>query len=223
MAPRVSRFTFDAEIDRVPIWSPDGGRIAFGSNRNGVENLYEKLASGDAPETVLMESADAAVPLDYSPDGRYLLYASVNRTAGDTDLWVRPMDGDTQPWIFLKTPFTEAWRRSSPDGRWVAYTSNESGRPEVYIRPFAPSGRSGDATSPAGGQSQVSADGGVAPTWSSDGPEVYYIAPTGEMMAVPITTRGTTLELGTPVALFRTRMFGGGVDAAAWPAIRRYP
>ena len=122
------------------------------------------------------------------------------------------MDGDRKPWVFLKTSFDERNAQFSPDGRWVAYESNESGRREIYIRPFAAPAASGVAANPSAGQWQVSTAGGIYPRWRHDGKELYYIGPSGEMMAVPITATGTTLEPGAPAALFPTGMYGGGVE-----------
>ena len=119
---------------------------------------------------------------------------------------------DRVPSVFLKTPFREAWGAFSPDGRWVAYQSNESGRMEIYVRPFVPPDAAGTATV-AGGQWQVSTAGGIMPAWRPDGRELYYLNPAGAMMAAPITVTGAVLEPGAPVVLFPTRIFGGGVDA----------
>jgi Tol biopolymer transport system component len=113
----------------------------------------------------------------------------------------------------LKTNLREAWGVFSPDGRWVAYMSNESGRVEIYVRPFVPPGAAGTAAGAAGGQWQVSTAGGIHPVWRPDGRELYYLNPAGAMMAAPITVTGATLEPGAPVVLFPTRIFGGGVDA----------
>ena len=130
----------------------------------------------------------------------------------DYDLWVRPMDGDQKPWIFLKTPFIEKWGRFSPDGRWVAYMSNESGGNEIYIRPFAPPASSGAAASATSGQWPISTAGGVFPVWRADGRALYYLSPTGAMMEAPIAVRDSALEPGTPVSLFPTHVYGGGTD-----------
>ncbi len=117
--------------------------------------------------------------------------------------------------MFLKTPFDEAWGVFSPDGRWVAYQSNESGRFEIYVRPFhAPGAQDSDAASDAM-QWQASTAGGVYPTWRPDGKEIDYIDPSGAMMAAPITARGAQLTVGTPVKLFQTRIVGGGLNSAA--------
>ena len=122
------------------------------------------------------------------------------------------MDGDGKPWVLLKTPFRESVGRFSPDGRWVAYHSTESGRAEIYVRPFvAPTAAGAEATAPSG-QWQVSTAGGLYPRWRNDGKELYYVAPDGHLIAAPITVRGAAVEPGTPVSLFPTRIYGGGLD-----------
>ena len=212
-APRMSRFTFAEGIDNWPSWSPDGSRIVFSSIRTGLMTLYAQDAGGGGGAERLVESAQVAIPSDWSGDGRFLLY-STDPVQTDADIWVLPMTGDPQPWIFLKTPFREIGGEFSPDDRWVAYMSNQSGRPEIYVRPFAPPAPSGSVATPTGGEWQVSTAGGSAPVWRADGQELYYLGPEGTMMAVSITTRGTTLEPGTPVALFPARIVGGGSAGA---------
>jgi serine/threonine-protein kinase len=124
------------------------------------------------------------------------------------------MVGDRTPSLILKTPFTEVYGVFSPDSRWVAYSSNESGRNEIYVRPFVLPNVAGTAAGAGGGQWQVSTAGGIYPVWRPDGKELYYVNPAGTMMAAPITVSGATLEPGAPVVLFPTRIYGGGVDAA---------
>ena len=114
----------------------------------------------------------------------------------------------------MKTGFQERAGQFSPDGRWVAYQSNESGRLEIYIRPFAAAAASGAGANPAAGQWQVSTAGGMFPKWRSDGRELYYIGPNGAMMAAPVAATATTIEPGAPAALFPTRIFGGGLERA---------
>jgi eukaryotic-like serine/threonine-protein kinase len=126
-------------------------------------------------------------------------------------MWVLPLDGDRKPWVFLKTNFAERRGQFSPDGHWVAYMSNEAGRPEIYVRPFVDPDAAAKQPS---GQWQVSTAGGIFPLWSADGKELYYIGPDGQLMAVPIVATATNFEPGAPVELFQTRIFGGGVDAA---------
>ena len=226
-ATRTTRFTFDPASDRYPVWSPDGRRLVFSRFRAGIFDLYQKAASGAGAEERLVASPQLKVPTDWSADGRFLLYFSPNpetdkRVAllSNADLWVLPLEGDRTPWVFSKTPSQERWGTFSPDGRWVAYQSDESGRDEIYIRPFAgpaASGAvlrqgSGQAASQVGGQWQVSTAGGIYPRWRRDGRELYYLAPTGALMAAPITVTGATLAPGAPVALSPTRIVGGGTD-----------
>ena len=198
---RTTRFTFDRRSDRYPVWSPDGGRIVFSSNRSGFDTLFLKPANGAGKEELLLESAPDKFPTDWSRDGRFLAW---DQNPGD--LVMLPMQGDRKPFEFLKTDFVEAEARFSPDGRWVAYKSNESGQFEVYVRPF--SGTS--SPSSVSGQWQVSTAGGQNARWRADGRELYYVSPDATLMAVPIAVGGATLVPGTPVALFRTEMVGGG-------------
>ena len=218
---RTSRFTFDATLDRYPIWSSDGRRIVFASLRKVID-LYQKSSSGAGAEDLLVESPQAKVPTDWSADGRFLLYYSVDPQTGP-DILVLPMHGNRHstssgrpepaeggtPWEFLKTRFDERQGAFSPDGRWVAYTSNESGRYEIYLRPFAGSAASGAAANAAAGQWQVSTSGGMYPRWRPDGKELYYLGPRSEMMAAPIAATGTPLAPGAPVVLFTARIVGG--------------
>ena len=211
---RASRFTFDAATEVRPTWSPDGTRIAFASNRTGVFDLYQKLTSGAGVEERVLASDQAKTPSGWSADGRFLLFNSTDPQTS-FDIWVVPMMGDRTPSLFLKTPFRELHGAFSPDGRWVAYQSNESGRDEVYVRPFVPptDATRAAATAPAtaGGQWQGSTAGGIHPVWRRDGKELHDLNAEGAMMAVPIVT-GATPSPGAPVVLFPTRTIGGGVD-----------
>ena len=208
---RMNRLTFDAAEEDRAVWSPDGTRIVFRSNRTSPADLYQKLTSGAGVDERLVASDQGKSPNSWSGDGRFLLYHSVDPQT-DTDFWILPMVGDRKPSLFLKTPFREVWGRFSPDGRWVAYQSSESGRPEIYVRPFVPPGATRAAPLTAGGQWQVSTEGGAYPVWRPDGKELYYLNPAGAMMAAPITVTGTTLAPGAPVVLFPARVSGGGVD-----------
>jgi len=189
-----SRFTFDPANDAFPVWSPDGTRIAFGSVRDGIMNLYQKLSSGAGEEDPLLQSGEAKYPTDWSPDGRFLLYTT---TGGD--VWLLPLSGDRKPVPFLRTPFFEGWARFSPDGRWIAYQSNASGRQEVYVQPF----REGSGA-PSTGIWQVSTDGGTDPQWRRDGKELFYLAPDRTLMAAEVKA-GATFEAGSPRPLFAGR------------------
>jgi eukaryotic-like serine/threonine-protein kinase len=210
---RASRFTFDPAPDVFPIWSSDGERIAFDSNRKGKRDLYLKQSSGAGNEELLLESPQDKVAQDFSADGRFLLYQSVDPET-QQDLWVLPLGGDRKPWAFLRTRFQERAGRFSPDGRWVAYMSDESGRLEVYVRPFGGSAAKNSTGNPTGGRWQVSTTGGIYPEWRADSKELYYIGPDSQMMAVAIGARGAMLQPAAPVALFYTRIVGGGGDKA---------
>ena len=197
---RQTRFTHgsDGVLARLPLWSPDGARIAFESVRASTVTLSAKPTGEDGPEDVLFASPDVKIPCDWSTDGRFLVYYVPNPKSG-TDLWVLPRDTGV-PFIFLGTEANELWGQFSPDGRWMAYQSNETGRYEIYVRPF-PS---------RGGPTPISTAGGVYPRWSRDGKELYFIAPDAKMMAVSIHTTATTLAAGAPAALFQTHRLGGG-------------
>jgi Tol biopolymer transport system component len=185
---------------RFPLWSPDGGRIAFEAIEPNSVRISAKPSTGGDEEAVLLESGQTMIPCDWSRDGRFVIYYAPDPKAG-TDLWVLPLDGSGTPFTFLKTEANELWAQFSPDGRWVAYQSNESGRFEIYVRAFrAP-----------GGQALVSTGGGVYPRWSHDGKELYYIAPDARLMAVSIGAT-TTVQAGMPTALFQTRKVGGGLN-----------
>jgi hypothetical protein len=156
---------------------------------------------GGGDDEVVFESEQVKILSDWSPDGRFLLYYVPDPKTG-TDLWVLPLEGKRVPFAFLQSEANELHGQFSPDGRWVAYQSSESGRYEIYVRPFP--GR--------GGQFPISTAGGVYPRWSHDGKELYYIAPDAKLMAVPISATATRFEAGTPTALFQTRRVGGGAN-----------
>jgi Tol biopolymer transport system component len=192
----LTRFTFDPANELGPIWSPDGERIIFSSNRSGRADLYEKPSSGAGSETVLLADNTDKGPLSWSTDGRFLLYAVTS--AGSPDLWVLPLTGNAKPFPFLATPFNEIPGAFSPDGRWVSYVSNESARPEVYVTPFPG----------PGGKWQVSSGGGVSPVWRRDGREITFAARDGAIMAAPVTTEGNRFAVGAARQLFRANAGG---------------
>jgi Tol biopolymer transport system component len=196
-AMRSTRFTFDQNVEYWPLWSPDGSRIAF----TRIPDMYLKSARGAGSEELLLKPPAIASAFGWSFDGRYLLYGFTIPKTG-ADIWVLPTDGDRKPVIFLDSSFNERLGQFSPDGRWVAYQSDESGRYEIYVRPFP--GR--------GGQWQVSANGGAAPRWRRDGRELYYVAPDGTLMGAPIAQRNATVEPAAPIPLFRPRMLWRGTS-----------
>ncbi len=198
-----SRFTFDPAREGAPVWSPDGRLIAFYSSRDGPQNLYQKAASGAGEEQLLLKTDQDKYPTDWSRDGRFLLYTEQDSKSAE-DLWVLPLTAEAQnperkPMPFLRTEFSERDGRFSPDGKWVAYQSNETGRYEVYVRTFSPQEPGG------GGKWQVSVDGGVEPRWRKDGKELFFHAPDRKLMAVEVKA-GARFQAGVPRPLFQTRI-----------------
>jgi eukaryotic-like serine/threonine-protein kinase len=211
---RSIRLTFDSALDQFPVWSPDGSQIAFQSDRKTPRSIYRRSSSaGAGSEDLLLESDQITVPSDWSADGKFLLYYRIDSKSA-RDLWVLPLQGARAPRVVLNTPFEERWAALSQDGRWMAYMSDESGRSEIYVRPFI--GPTSDTPASAA-QWQVSAEGGIFPRWRPDGKELYFIGPDGQMMAAPIMATGTTVTAGLPVMLFSTRIAGGGADNTEGP------
>jgi Tol biopolymer transport system component/DNA-binding winged helix-turn-helix (wHTH) protein len=219
-APR--RFTFDGAIDNRPLWSPDGRQVVFSSTRNGPYDLFVKPASGASAEQVLLMTPQNKAPLDWSRDGRFLLYGTQDPNTA-SDLWVLPIAGERKPFPVLRSRFDEIGGQFSPDGRLLAYASNESGRYEVYVRTFPE----------AGGKWQVSAAGGMQPRWKPDGSELFYVAPDAQLTAMTIRMRrdphapdgrdSHALDAGTPVTLFPARLAtGGNAQATGFQARAQY-
>jgi Tol biopolymer transport system component len=195
-----TRFTFGPRSVDVAAWSPDGNEIIFSANRNGVFDLYRKPANSARDEEALMKSDKNKYPWSWSKDGRFLLYTeSLPSATSNEDVWVLPMQGGGKPFPFAATRFQETEPAFSPDGKWVAYTSNETGRMEVYVREFVDSPGSADA----GGKWTVSNSGGHSPLWRADGKELFYVLPGTGFMSVPVDTRHA-FQAGTPTPMFLT-------------------
>jgi Tol biopolymer transport system component len=159
------------------------------------------LSSGAGADELLLESDQNKAANDWSSDGRFLLFRSLDQQTG-WDLWVLPLSGDKKPFPFLKTPFEERDGQFSPDGKWIAYESNESGRFEIYVQPFPG----------PGGKFPISRNGGAQARWSKNGKEILYVSLDSKMMAAPVklSPDGRSLETGTPpAALFPVRIAGG--------------
>jgi serine/threonine protein kinase/WD40 repeat protein len=195
-----TRLTFDPADDIDPIWSPDGTRIAFTSDRSGQRNIYWKLADGSGPEELLVGGKEAQENVeDWSRDGKYLIYNFLS--GGRATLRVLPLGGDRKPVTYLDTGFFTTESQFSPNGRWVAYYSTESGRMEVYVQ-----GVSLDP-SQSRGKWQISTAGGELPRWRRDGKELYYHFGT-QYFAVDVTTDGPTFVAGIPKPLFEAHAVG---------------
>jgi serine/threonine-protein kinase len=203
----LTRLTFEGNLNNRPVWTPDGKRIAFESNKEGPLNLFWQLADGSGGLERLTTSADTQTPNSWSPDGQLLAFLEVTPTTG-LDIWVLRM-GDpsagsgqvpstssgqvrkTQP--FLRTPFNEGAPRFSPDGRWLAYISDESGHIEIYVQPYPG----------PGGKWQISTEGGTEPVWNPNGRELFYRSG-DKMMAVDIATQ-PSFAAGKPRVLSEGR------------------
>lgn len=190
-----SRFTFDPGADETPIWSPDGSRVLWMSQRGGGNNFYLKRSTGSGSEDALSRSLpnQLALPNDWSPDGRWLLYTG-SRPDWILQMWTLPLTGKQKPIPFVHSQSSEMQGQFSPDGHWVAYSSNESGRWQVYVAPFPG----------PGGKYQISTNGGQQPRWRRDGKELFFLSPDKKLMAVPIKA-GTAFDFGEPTTLFQTQ------------------
>jgi Tol biopolymer transport system component len=186
-----TRLTSDLGSEADPVWSPDGHRIVFRSDRDGPPDLHQINASGVGMPDVLLKLAGVQRPTDWSTDGALLTYMEEDRTTGHS-LWMLPLTGQQQPRPYLRTRFEEGGGAFSPDGRWLAFVSDESGRPKVYVAPV----------SEGTGKHRVSINGGFAPRWRHDGKELFYFEPGNRLMAAPVAA-GPRLGVGAPVQLFR--------------------
>lgn len=193
---RMQRLTFDAsQHNASPIWSPDGERIAFASQRNNRWGLYVRQADGTGDETLVFESEAVKMPMSWSPEGLVVFWQN-------GDVWAVAADGEADPFQILDSEFAELYPTVSPAGGWIAYQSNETGRPEIYVKQF-PDGPT---------KRQVSVEGGQFPRWRADGQELYYNVPGTGMLAVSIDIDGASIQPGIPQVLFQ---LGGNPTLAA--------
>ena len=191
-----TRLTFDPGGDNLPIWSPDGLRVLWPSNRGGSYDLYIRPASGAGKDELLIKmGAPNGWGTDWSRDGKFILFQKPN-AKGIRDLWIAPQKAtggaDGEPFAYLESAFDKQNAVFSPDGHWIAYVSNESGRDEVYVQPFPLTSE----------KKQLSTGGGIDPAWPKDGSELLYLAADRKLMAVPVRTTATTIVPDTAKTLF---------------------
>ena len=187
-----SHFTIDPAVDATPIWSPDGKQVAFSSQRAGPYQIYAKpsVAAATVEDRALLpKPGTASIATDWSADGRFIAYT---RSGGPTglDIWMLPLSGSREPFPLLETDAAEDNAAFSPDSRWIAYQSNESGRDEVYVRRVEPPRFSFGKPEGAGGPIRVSTNGGTQPRWRGDGSELFFLAADGSVMAAPMRLTG---------------------------------
>jgi Tol biopolymer transport system component len=186
-----TRLTADSSDNRYPVWSPDGTQLFFESNRKGPGDLYVRQAAGAGPEELLYASPEDKFPTGVSPDGRLLLFDRITRGTKrreSSDIWALPLQGDRTPFPVVATPSNDANAVFSPDGRWIAYESNESGRFQVYVQPFPTTGA----------RIQLSSAAGFIPAWTADSRRVVYAAVGPHLMEVDLAPSGRELRPARP-------------------------
>jgi len=190
-----TRLTFGPGSKSSPAWTPDGKMVAYSSTAKGLPHIYARAADGSGTEKTILETPDFhEVPGSFSLDGRYLVYARHLSKESAYHLWVLPLFGEGKPFPIVQTAFEEGFATVSPDGKWMAYQNNESGRTEIYITAF-----------PGGGAKwQVSTDGGTVPRWRRDGKELYFLDTANNIVAVDVSVSGNAVHLGAPHALFQS-------------------
>jgi Tol biopolymer transport system component len=188
----LTRLTLTPGVDGIGVWTPDSRRVIFASERTGVRNLFSQAADGSGAVERLTESPNTQYPSAVSPDGRRVIFTELARSTSD-DVMMMELDGTRRVTPLVQSPFNERNGSVSPDGRWLAYEANDSGRVEVYVRPFP------DVSS---GRWQVSTNGGTRPIWTRGHQELVYVSPTGALMRVGVT-RGPSWVATTPTQVVR--------------------
>jgi Tol biopolymer transport system component len=204
------RFTLDPAAESRGVWSPDGSRVIFASRRPNRFDLYQKASSGAGPEELIVADDQDKDPTSWSADGRFIVYHNSSATGRGTarNLWMLPLAMGRTPTVFLQTRFSEYQAHLSPDGRWVAYVSDESGQFEIYVISFPD----------RGGKWRISTAGGQWPRWRRDGRELFYLAPDDTLMSAAVNGSGAAFDVGAVTPLFRIqpRLLSGALLGAAY-------
>jgi Tol biopolymer transport system component len=185
------RLTLDASDDQVPVWSADGSRILFRGDQFGPPDVWQVPISSPGRESLVFRRNGVQHPDDASADGRWLAFTEWDRKTNG-DLWLLPLSEGSEPKVLEQRPYSESAARFSPNGRFLAYVSGEAGTSEIYVRPLEGSGE----------RVRVSATGGRLPRWRRDGRELFYVAPSGDLVAVPMQSADRP-DPGSPSVLFR--------------------
>jgi serine/threonine protein kinase len=196
----LTRLTFAPGVDALPLWTPDSKRLFFSSVRTGLTNVYTRAADGTGPEERLIDSPNVQNATSISPDGTRLIIIETNPKTGPDVVSYTTGAAAKAADVLIRTPTIEWLAEVSPDGRWLAYSSNESSQFEVFVRPFP----NVDA-----GRWQVSTGGGTKPAWARNGKELFYVDNTNNLLAVPVQSAGSIFGFDQPVKLIEGRYFGG--------------
>jgi hypothetical protein len=194
------KLTFGPWRNQSPVWSPDSRYIAYGSNQKGLnDQLFQRKADGTGSEQLLAQFGGVKFPTSWSADGRFIAYNTTPEGKSNSEISILPVFDDRKPFAFLKTNSNVAEGRFCPRGGWIAYSSDESGRSEVYVTSF-PEHQ---------GKWQISQSGGSMPRWRHDGKELFYLAPNSQLVAADVNWSGSTFEVGGVHPLFHLRLAPG--------------
>jgi Tol biopolymer transport system component len=193
-----TRFTFQTGTTQTSIWSPDGKRVAFNALTRGAQELFQKAVTGGGEELLLSDGM-SKTPWSWSPDGKYVVYSNVGAGGGGVaNLWVLPLSGGQKPFPLLPSDYTQLFGRVSPEGQWIAFTSDESGERQVYITSFPDASRA---------KYQVSSSGGTEPRWRGDGKEIFFVNG-NTLLSASVDSSAAGLQIGVPKPLVQFRSTG---------------